>query len=59
MEPPKTIFTTIRIKRRLAGDPGPPTNMTAGELAMNEVDGTLYYKTSTPAASATNEDQSS
>ncbi len=31
-----------QIKRRLAGDPGPPTVLDAGELAFNEVDNTLY-----------------
>lgn len=35
----------FQIKRRLAGDPGPPplSSMQGGELAFNEVDGTLYY----------------
>jgi hypothetical protein len=32
----------FQIKRRLAGDPGPPTQLQTGELAFNEVDGTLY-----------------
>jgi len=31
-----------RIKRRLAGDPGPPAVIDPGELAFNEVDNTLY-----------------
>lgn len=35
----------FQIKRRLAGNPGPPplSTMQGGELAFNEVDGTLYY----------------
>ena len=32
----------FQIKRRLAGDPGPPTYLEAGELAFNEVENTLY-----------------
>ena len=32
----------FQIKRRLAGDPGPPTQLQSGELAFNEVDNTLY-----------------
>jgi hypothetical protein len=32
----------FQIKRRLAGDPGTPTQLQTGELAFNEVDGTLY-----------------
>jgi hypothetical protein len=31
-----------QIKRRLAGDPGPPAVIDPGELAFNEVDNTLY-----------------
>lgn len=33
----------FRIKRRLAGNPGPPESLEVGELAFNEVDNTLYY----------------
>lgn len=32
----------FQIKRRLAGDPGPPTFLEPGELAFNEVENTLY-----------------
>lgn len=32
----------LRIKRRLAGNPGPPDALQTGELAFNEVDNTLY-----------------
>jgi hypothetical protein len=39
---------TFRIKRRLAGNPGPPDNLQVGELAFNEVDNTLYYGRSQP-----------
>jgi hypothetical protein len=42
MEEPKRIYTTILIKRRVSGDPGPPSTLQRGELAMNEVDNTLY-----------------
>lgn len=37
---------TIRIKRRLEGEPGPPTNLSEGELAFNEVEEVLYIGTS-------------
>jgi hypothetical protein len=33
---------TFQIKRRLAGDSGPPDALQPGELAFNEVDNTLY-----------------
>ena len=33
---------TFQIKRRLAGDPGPPDVLQSGELAFNEVEDTLY-----------------
>jgi hypothetical protein len=33
---------TFQIKRRLAGDPGPPDVLQTGELAFNEVEDTLY-----------------
>lgn len=48
----------IRIKRRLAGDAGAPDSLDVGELAFNEVDGTLYIgiestsSTTTSSASA-------
>lgn len=32
----------IKIKRRIQGQPGPPSNLLPGELAYNEVDGILY-----------------
>lgn len=38
----------FRIKRRLAGNPGPPESLQVGELAFNEVDNTLYYGRSQP-----------
>lgn len=33
----------ILIKRRSSGNAGPPAVLLNGELAFNEVDGTLYY----------------
>ena len=33
---------TFQIKRRLAGDPGPPDVLQPGELAFNEVENVLY-----------------
>jgi hypothetical protein len=42
---PQRIPCTILIKRRLSGDPGPPTFLAPGELAFNEVDGTLSIGT--------------
>jgi hypothetical protein len=36
-------FNTILIKRRTDGDAGAPTSLSGGEIAMNEVDNTLYY----------------
>lgn len=42
----KKRYCTILIKRRLAGEPGPPQALQQGELAMNEVDNTLYIGTS-------------
>ena len=44
---------TFRIKRRLAGNPGPPDNLQVGELAFNEVDNTLYYGRSQPISQDT------
>lgn len=51
----RRIYTTICIKRRLSGDPGPPSSLAHGELAVNEVSNTLYIGTSTPQASAMND----
>lgn len=36
------IYTTILIKRRVSGEPGPPSSLHPGELAMNEPSNTLY-----------------
>ena len=44
---------TFRIKRRLAGNPGPPDNLQVGELAFNEVYNTLYYGRSQPISQDT------
>jgi hypothetical protein len=41
----KRIHTTILIKRRVSGEPGPPTSLTPGELAFNEVTNTAYIGT--------------
>lgn len=38
---------TFQIKRRLAGDPGPPDVLEPGELAFNEVEDTLYIGVAT------------
>jgi hypothetical protein len=46
------MSTIIRIKRRLAGEAGPPPVLSEGELAYNEVDDTLYIGVSTPSLSA-------
>lgn len=43
----------FRIKRRLAGQPGPPDSLQVGELAFNEVDNTLYYGRSQPLSENT------
>ena len=49
----KRIYTTILIKRRVSGEPGPPSSLVHGELAVNEVGGgTLYIGTSTPDLSS-------
>jgi hypothetical protein len=45
MEDPKRIHTTILIKRRISGEPGPPEMLQHGELAMNEVNNVLYFQT--------------
>ncbi len=52
----KRIHTTILIKRRTSGTPGPPTSLKSGELAVNEVDNTLYIGTTTNSLSGTSQD---
>jgi len=47
----KRIYTTILIKRRLSGDPGPPAFLAPGELAFNEVSNTLFIGTTNNALS--------
>jgi len=47
----KKIHTTILIKRRVSGDPGPPTSLAQGELAFNEVNNTLFIGTTNDALS--------
>jgi len=37
------VDSTIRIKRRTTGEPGPPDSLVSSELAYNEVDNVLYY----------------
>ena len=49
----KRIYTTILIKRRVSGEPGPPSSLVHGELAFNEVNNTLYVETETSSTSAT------
>ena len=39
----------FQIKRRLAGDAGPPCELESGELAFNEVDNTLYIGVAAPS----------
>ena len=41
----KRIHTTILIKRRISGEPGPPASLAPGELAFNEVNNTAYIGT--------------
>jgi len=41
----KRIYSTILIKRRVSGEAGPPPMLQHGELAMNEVNNTLYIGT--------------
>lgn len=38
---PQRLPCTILIKRRVSGEPGPPSYLAPGELAFNEVDNTL------------------
>ena len=40
-------YTTILIKRRVAGNPGPPESLQAGEMAFNEEEGVLYIGSTT------------
>jgi len=47
----KRIHTTILIKRRISGEPGPPTSLAPGELAFNEVNNTLFISTTNDALS--------
>lgn len=44
------MVNTVRIKRRLTGAPGAPASLENAELAMNEVDQTLYYGVGTGGA---------
>ena len=53
MEEPQKIYTTILIKRRISGEPGPPKMLQHGELAFNEVGNTLYIQTNNPSLSST------
>ena len=46
------IYSTILIKRRVSGEPGPPSMLTHGELAFNETNQTLYIGSNTPSLSA-------
>jgi len=51
----KKLHTTILIKRRVSGDPGPPSYLMPGELAFNESSQTLSigsFDIQTPAVSA-------
>ena len=45
MEENKKLFTTIKIKRRISGEPGPPEFLQRGELAINEVDDVIFVGT--------------
>lgn len=46
-------YCTILIKRRVSGEPGPPPMLIHGELAMNEVNSTLYIGTQSSQLSST------
>jgi hypothetical protein len=51
----KRLYTTILIKRRVSGDPGPPSYLAPGELAFNESSQTLSvgsFDTQTSTVSA-------
>ena len=45
MSEEKRIHTTILIKRRISGEPGPPEYLAPGELAFNESSNTLNIGT--------------
>jgi hypothetical protein len=47
----KKIHTTILIKRRITGEPGPPESLAPGQLAFNEASNTMYIETSAPTLS--------
>lgn len=47
----KRLYTTILIKRRVSGEPGPPESLAPGQLAFNEASNTMYIETSAPALS--------
>ena len=42
---------TILIKRRVSGDPGPPSSLAHGELAFNEVSNILHIGTNNSSLS--------
>lgn len=46
------IPCTILIKRRVSGEPGPPSVLQPGELAINEGNATLYIGTQTSQLSS-------
>jgi len=49
----KRLYSTILIKRRTHGDPGPPSSLSHGELAFNEVSDTLHIGTNNTSLSST------
>ena len=49
------LYTTILIKRRVAGNPGPPDFLNVGELAFNETNQTLYIGSNIQSLSAAEE----
>jgi hypothetical protein len=48
----KRMPCTILIKRRVSGDPGPPSSLAHGELAFNEVNNILHIGTNIPSLSS-------
>jgi hypothetical protein len=52
MEEPKRTYTTILIKRRISGEPGPPKMLQPGELSFNEASNALYFGTANTSLSA-------
>lgn len=48
----KIIPCVIKIKRRVSGEAGPPPTLSWGEMAMNEVNQTLYIGTKSQETSA-------